>query len=147
MMESGIAHGGGSGVVLAIDHGEARVGLALSDIDRRYALAHGTIPARPRGEAMHTILRLLHEERVSTVVIGLPLRLDGSEGEQGAIVRDFARELGAQTSVPIVCVDERFTSKDGEVSARAKGTSDRDAEAARLILELWLERERHTRKE
>lgn len=129
------------GVVLAIDHGDARIGVAVTDTAREHALAHSAIPAEPPDEALAALRRLIAAEQIELVIVGLPLTLEGGEGPQAAVVRAFGERLGAATGLPVEYVDERFTSGEAEAAARAKGTEP-DAEAARLILEAWLAQQR-----
>lgn len=127
--------------VLALDYGDARIGLAITDPDCRYALAHSIVPAKPEGEALRSLLRVISEEGVSRVILGLPLTLDGREGEQARKVRAFSGALSGVCNLPLEFIDERFTSKEGERAAREKGHATPDAEAARLILQTWLDRQ------
>lgn len=129
------------GVVLALDVGEERIGVALTDEEERYALSRGVVPARPVPEALARLVQIIAEEKVTLVVVGLPLTLEGQEGSQAAKTRAFAELLAAATSVSQTFVDERYTSGPAASAAGAKGTSP-DAEAARLILLRWLERKR-----
>lgn len=126
--------------VLAVDHGERHIGLAVTDPEGRHALAHGTTDARPGAGTLTAIRRIIAEEHVERIVVGLPLNLAGEEGSQARAARAFGNRLGEATGLPVEYVDERFTSREAERSAAVKGT-EADAEAARLILESWLERQ------
>ncbi len=126
------------GVILGIDYGDVRIGLAITDRDQRHVLAHSILEATPR-EMLFTRLReLVDTEVVERIVVGLPLLLDGTEGEQARKTRVFADELVTQCARPVEFIDERFTSSGGMALARLKGDTRADAEAARLILETWL---------
>lgn len=129
-------------VVLALDYGDQRIGLAVTDPDGEHALAHSTVPAQPVGAALGAIQQIILTENVERIVVGLPLTLEGNEGEQARKTRVFATALAERTGLPQEFMDERFTSVDAEKAAAAKGTSP-DAEAARLILEGWLARRTH----
>lgn len=126
--------------VLAIDYGDARIGLAVTDPDRQHALAHGTVEMGPLPEVLRIIRAVIEREHVDVIVVGLPLRLDGTEGAQAVKTRAFAEQLRHAVGMPLEFVDERFTSRAGEEVARLKGSPHADAEAARLILDMWLGR-------
>ncbi len=126
-------------VVLALDYGAQRIGLALSDPEQERALAHGVIAAQPRDGALEELRRLSAVESVERIVIGLPLTLAGGEGPQAAETRAFAERVREATGIPVEFVDERFTSGDAAKAAAEKGTAP-DAEAARLILDAWLQK-------
>lgn len=131
--------------VLAIDFGTKKLGLALSDPEGRFALPRGILPRE--GEAGRTfaeLARLAAEERVETLVVGLPLGLDGSETETTRQARNFGNKLAARLSLPVHFVDERLSSAEArsrlaETGTRGKKAKARlDAEAAALILESFL---------
>ncbi|MDO8511900.1 MAG: Holliday junction resolvase RuvX [bacterium] len=130
------------GTVLAIDYGSVRVGLAITDTDQKFALALKTVPAEPRNECFEAIRRVANNERVERILLGLPLSLDGQEGPQASIVRSFGNELTNNLGLPLEFVDERFSTKSSAMAARMKGMKSPDAEAARLLLETWLEKNR-----
>src|SRR5712664_1484055 len=105
--------------VLALDIGERRIGLAISDSSRTLArpLATITVNGATDGVArvVQEITRLVSEEDgLSTIVVGLPVRLDGSPNEQTVRVAAFVDALRARTPLPIVTVDERLTSREAE---------------------------------
>ncbi|TSC63630.1 MAG: putative Holliday junction resolvase [Parcubacteria group bacterium Gr01-1014_106] len=136
-------------VVLGIDYGDQRIGLAVTDPAGEIALTYSMIPAQPLDAALSAIQRVIAAEHVERVVLGLPLTLEGQEGEQARKTRAFAAALAERTGLPQEYMDERFTSGAAAEAAHAKGTST-DAEAARLILEGWLVRrggKRNTRTE
>ena len=128
------------GTVLAIDYGSVRVGLAVTDVDQKFALALKTIPAEPRNECFEALRRVTNDERVERILLGLPLTLDGQEGPQAGLVRSFGNELTNNLGLPLEFVDERFSTKSSAMAARMKGMKSPDAEAARLLLETWIER-------
>lgn len=131
------------GTVLAIDYGSVRVGLAITDTDQQFALAFRTIPAEPRNECFEALRRITNDERVERILLGLPLTLEGQEGPQVAIVRAFGNELTNNLGLPLEFVDERFSTKSSAMAARMKGMKSPDAEAARLLLETWIEKNRN----
>jgi putative Holliday junction resolvase len=133
------------GRALGLDLGDVRIGIAISDDARRLAVPLGTVHVgRPPGE-LRAIAELARENDVSVVVVGLPLSLDGSRGPRAALAEAFAESLRAVVSVPIVFHDERLTTVEAERGLRdacVKGRDRRavvDAEAARILLQSWLE--------
>jgi putative pre-16S rRNA nuclease len=138
--------------VLAIDVGRRRVGLAISDRSRTLARPLATLtvaPAAAIGRVAHEIARLAAEEDgLSEIVVGLPVRLDGSANEQTAHVAAFVAGLRAHTAIPICTADERLTSREAE-SRLAVGEPDwrkrkarLDAAAAAIILQEYLDQGR-----
>src|SRR3954454_11111589 len=127
--------------VLAVDHGAARAGCALSDPTGPIARPLGVIePPEPQ-----KIAELVAEHNADLVVVGLPVSLDGAEGTQAAQVRAFRDELAAIVDVPVETYDERLTTRLAESSARAGAAAPADALAAAHLLETYLRhRERAT---
>ena len=128
------------GRVLAIDMGSKRVGLAISDELR---LSVRTLPALPRTpwkRLLNFLTGLCEEFDVRMIVVGLPLRLDGVEGEAAQEMRRLTRNLELTLKIPVSLQDERLTSKEAEGSLRAQGLHGRqisesvDGEAAAIIL-------------
>ena len=136
--------------VLAIDVGQRRVGLAISDRTRTLARPLETIavtPADAVDRVAHKIAQLVAEEDgVAEIVVGMPLRLDGSPNEQTAHVSAFVAALQARTSLPVRTADERLTSREAEsrlaVNERdwRKRKERLDAAAAAIILQEYLDR-------
>lgn len=133
------------GRVLALDLGEKRIGVAVSDDTRTIAQPLTMFKRTSRREDFAQIDHLLAEQRTNLLLIGLPIMLDGTEGEKAAWVRDYAAELAEQIAVPIVFFDEAFTTKEAESSLRARGKKGRqirqnvDAVAAAFILQAYLD--------
>jgi putative Holliday junction resolvase len=132
------------GRVLAIDIGSKRVGLAISDEMR---LSVRTLPALPRTpwkRLLASLAALCEKFDVRGIVLGLPLRLDGSEGDAALEARRVARNLELSLKLPLFLQDERLTSKTAETSLRAHGLNvseiaDKvDSEAASIILSDFL---------
>ncbi|GIK77357.1 MAG: Holliday junction resolvase RuvX [Thermoleophilia bacterium] len=120
--------------VLAIDHGAARCGCALSD-------PSGTI-VRPIGPiepcAASAVPAIVAEHRVEMVVVGLPVSLDGREGAQAAAARGFAADLATRVDVPVRTYDERLTTKLAAASRRGGSRAAEDSLAAAHLLESFL---------
>ncbi len=136
--------------VLAVDVGERRIGLAISDISRTLARPLLTLTVTSAGDGVDQvaaeIARLKAEDDgLSTIVIGLPVRLDGSPNEQTPRVAAFVDALKARTHLQILTADERLTSHEAD-SLLAEHTRDwrrrkarLDAAAAAVILQDYLE--------
>ena len=136
------------GRALGLDLGDVRIGVAISDEARRVAVPFGTIHVgRPPGE-LRAVSDIVAEHEVATVVVGLPLSLDGGRGPRVAHAEAFADGLRAIVRVPIVFQDERLTTAEAERGLREAGVTGRDrravvdAEAARILLQAWLDAER-----
>ena len=132
------------GRVLAIDMGSKRVGLAISDELR---LSVRTLPALPRTpwkRLLRSLAELCEEFDVRCIVMGLPLRLDGSEGDAAHESKRLARNLELTLKIPLILRDERLTSKTAEDFLRERGFRGReilaniDSEAASIILKDFL---------
>lgn len=121
---------------LALDHGEARCGCALSDPSGTLATPIGAIERPDTRRGLAAIAALVGEHAVERVVVGLPLTLAGQEGEQAGRARAFADRLRARVDVPVELWDERLTSRQAD---RSGGGADRDSRAAAHLLEAWLQ--------
>jgi putative holliday junction resolvase len=133
------------GRVLAIDMGSKRVGLAVSDELRLTVRTLPALPRTPWKRLLSSLAELCEQLDVRSIVLGLPLRLDGTEGDAAAEVRRVGRNLQLSLKLPLSFQDERLTSKNAETSLRERGfrpgeISDRvDSEAASIILRDFLE--------
>jgi putative Holliday junction resolvase len=120
--------------ILAVDHGAARAGLAISDPTETIASPLTVIEAPdPVGVAS-----IAEDEGAELVVVGLPVSLSGQEGEQAAEARRFAAELERRLAVPVETYDERLTTRMANESARGGASASADALAAAHLLESYL---------
>jgi len=138
--------------VLGIDYGQRRIGLAISDATRTIARPLTTLTVAGARDALarvtDEIARLMKEEDgLSAIVVGLPVRLDGSPNDQTARVRVFIAELASATPLPIAAVDERLTSREAD-ERLAVGERDwkarkkkLDAAAAAVFLQDYLDQQ------
>lgn len=123
--------------ILAVDHGDARIGLAATDEFGIGAHPVETIDCR-KTEIIPRILEIVAGRKIQSVVLGLPLRMDGSEGTSSAKVRKFGEELRKELgSIPLTYFDERFTTvtasdKLREAGRKAKNQRDIIDQAAAL---------------
>jgi putative pre-16S rRNA nuclease len=123
------------GRVLALDHGEARCGAAVSDPTGTLATPLPAIERPDSDGGLAAVGRLVEEHAAERVVVGLPLTLRGEEGRQAAVARTFAERLRARLSVPVELHDERLTTR---IAERAGGRADPDSRAAAHLLESYL---------
>jgi putative Holliday junction resolvase len=100
--------------ILAVDYGRARIGLALADAETRMARPLSTMERINRNEDMRRLRELVREHGVKQIVVGLPLRLDGTRGEMAEETERFAQRVRKQIGVPVEMVDERLTSWEAE---------------------------------
>jgi putative holliday junction resolvase len=141
---AGQGQGGRPGRALGVDIGARRVGLALTDPTRTICSPFTAISMRSEGSLVQEIAALCAAHEVGTVVIGLPLSADGSEGPGCARARRVAEALGAR-GITAVLFDESWTSREAEDMLRSMGATRRadpgrvDALAASLILRGYLE--------
>lgn len=136
------------GRLLGVDYGAKRIGLALSDPTRTLASPYATLTRRSGKRPPWTDLkRVVEEQEVSEIVVGLPLSLAGDEGDWCAEVREFGRKLGERTDRPIHFQDERMTSVLAESAIRQIGlpkskreSKERiDAAAAAILLQNYID--------
>jgi putative Holliday junction resolvase len=122
--------------VLGIDWGEKRVGLAVADTAAPVAVPRGA--EVNDGALVKKLAAFVEGERVGCVVVGLPLTMAGEEGKMTERVREFGAALSDAISCPLEYMDERLSSRDADPAA----THGRDAQAAAVILQSWLDRKK-----
>ena len=146
--------------ILGIDYGRARIGLALADGRTGLARPLETLKRINRNEDMRRLREIVRAHGIKQIVVGLPLRLDGSRGEMAEEAARFGERIRKQLGVPVEMVDERLTSWEAErlledhsgkifhdgakTSQKKRRESTRasvDAMAAAVILKEYLERE------
>jgi putative Holliday junction resolvase len=140
---------GDVGPVLGLDLGDARIGVALSDPERRLAVPAGTIHVgQPPGELV-AVAAIVRERGVTLVVVGLPLTMRGERGERAAHADAFATALRGAVDVPVELHDERLSTVEADRALAAAGAGGRerrrvvDAAAATVILQGWLDARRN----
>jgi putative Holliday junction resolvase len=131
--------------LLGVDYGTIRVGLAVTDPDRRLAFPL-TIYRRRDSAADAIFFRdLIEGEEIGGLVIGLPLHTSGREGQKAVEARAFGRWLAETTGLPTVYFDERFTTTEAESALWSAGLTHgrrkewRDAIAAQIMLQSYLD--------
>lgn len=131
--------------LLALDLGEKRIGIALSDELHLIARSHSVIERTSRKADFEQIGAIAREHDVGRLVVGLPVHLDGTEGPFTAWVREYTAELAETLGLPYTFWDESFTSQQASESMRARGIRAReqrgrlDAVAAAFILQDFLD--------
>ncbi len=100
--------------ILALDYGRSRIGVALADSAVGLAQPLCTLERINRNEDMRRLREMAREHGVKQIVVGLPLRLDGTRGEMAEEAEGFAQRLRKQVGVPVEMVDERLTSWEAE---------------------------------
>ena len=135
--------------ILALDVGERRVGIAISDLTGALARPLQALTRSSREEDFAAIATIVAEHDVELIVVGQPLSLDGGVGPQARQVARYAEALAERLSVQIVMWDERFTTMEAEEILRqrrsekkrrqARASGELDAIAAAVILQSYLD--------
>lgn len=135
-------------VYIGIDYGLRRIGIAVSDSTGTLASAAGCHRTPEDGSAVDALAALAAEKGAAGLVVGLPLTADGREGDIAARARRFADLLRETTGLPVHLLDERFSSAEADRWLRLPGRrrrgpkGERDAVAAEIILQRWLDARR-----
>ena len=130
--------------IMALDYGDARTGVAISDLLCTIVGSTAVVPSRNKEKALADLVRMAKENNVGEIVVGLPKNMDGTEGTRAELCRAFAEELREATGLPVAMWDERRTtveahnilSQHNYHGKKRKNTVD--AVAASLILEGYL---------
>ncbi len=126
---------------LALDVGEERIGIAISDEIGLVARPLETIVREPGPASFERIADILQEKEIDAIVVGLPLLLDGSEGKQVRSTRAYVRGLTTHVEAPITYWDERYsTNRAKEIMIENRSKASLDAVAAAVILQEYLDR-------
>lgn len=131
--------------VLALDVGEKRIGVAISDLSQSLARSLKVVQRGSRQEDFATVARLVEEYEVEKVVVGYPRSLDGMAGAQAERVERYAVGLTESLTVPVLLWDERFSTVSAERLMREAGLRSKkkreriDAVAAAVILQDYLD--------
>lgn len=138
--------------ILSLDVGERRIGVAAADEEARVAVPLTVVERREPSADLEAVVRLVQEQSAATVVVGLPISLNGSLGPQARQVKAFAEELSSRLSVPVEYWDERLSTVEAERRLRSavpggrrsgpKKRADkgrRDTLAATIVLQAYLD--------
>jgi putative Holliday junction resolvase len=130
--------------IMGIDYGDARTGIAISDLLCSIVGSTMVIHSRKQEKTIEEICRLVKENQVGEIVMGLPKNMDGSEGPRAQLCREFAQQVELATCIPVKMWDERRTTVEAhnilsQHNYHGKKRKDTvDAVAAALILEGYL---------
>ena len=131
--------------IVALDIGEKRVGVAVSDPDERVASPVCVLPAEEVRANAKSFQRVLEDWDPGLLLCGLPMTLAGEEGPQAQRIRAFAADVTKTTGIPHEFADERLSSSEAKRSLREKGLSEKgmrgkvDMIAASIFLQAWLD--------
>ena len=131
--------------LLGVDYGSVRIGLAISDPDRRIASPLTTYPRQGVEQDARYLRKIVEEEEVGAIVVGLPVHLSGVEGQKATEARKFGKWLAEKTGLPVTFFDERFTTVEAEGFLLAAGMTNkrrkarRDRVAAQILLQSYLD--------
>jgi putative Holliday junction resolvase len=132
--------------IAGLDLGTKTIGLAMSDLSRRFATPRPVIKRVKFTQDAQVLLAFAEKERVSAFVIGLPINMDGSAGPRAQATRAFVRTMGEKTALPFIFWDERLSTVAAERVllemdvSRAKRAERIDSAAASFILQGALDR-------
>lgn len=130
--------------IVAVDFGERRIGLAVSDEAGRFAVPVGAVLRRSDAQAAREVSAAALEREAGRIVVGLPRRSRGEDGAMTVRARNFARRLAAASGLPVELHGETLTSAAADEALAEAGvplgdrTGARDAEAAAALLRDWL---------
>lgn len=119
---------------IGIDYGEKRIGLALGDSESKIAVPFEVAPD------LQAVLKIIRDEDIDEIVIGLPLTMKSESGTMTRAVGGFVAQLIEKTRLPIIEIDERLSSVAADKLLGGKDKSRRDAVAAMVILQTYLDR-------
>ena len=130
--------------IMGVDYGDARTGIAISDLLCSIVGSTCVVPSRNTEKAIADIVKLANDNMVGEIVVGLPRNMDGSEGPRAEVCRAFGEQLKEATGLPVVMWDERRTTVEAHNNLSEhnyhgkKRKNTVDAVAASLILEGYL---------
>ena len=142
-----------TGSLMAVDFGDTRTGLAVSDPSRLLASGIGYVSPGGIEKTADTVASLATEKRVSALIVGLPVNMDGSEGGRAARCRKFASMVAERTGLPVAMFDERMTTMTAsrylnETNTRGKKRKGViDTLSAQIILQNCLDRLRYLKED
>ncbi len=129
---------------LAIDYGESKIGIALSDPLKILAREYKVIWQKETDDVVAEIAKMCKENNVEKIILGMPISLDGKKNGQAMVVEAFKEKIEV-IGLPIVCSDERYSTKRAEEMMREQKKTEEeikmfsDAVAARVILQDYLD--------
>jgi len=132
--------------LLGIDYGENKVGIAVSDEDKKYAFSRQSLINLSEPELLQNLSLLCKKEDVAKIIIGLPLDQEGNIGRQAAKTKRFGEVLADFCKIPVEYEDERFSTAMAEQMFKQAGKKTKntksiiDQQAAQIILQTYLDK-------
>jgi len=120
--------------ILGVDYGRRRIGLAWVQAGLDVVLPFGVVDSKDINEQIDQLKRIIEEESINQLVVGLPISLGGEENENTKRVQTFAASLQARVDIPVSFIDERFTTAQAK---QMGGDATLDEKAAMLILQSY----------
>jgi putative holliday junction resolvase len=132
---------GREATLLAFDYGEKRIGVAVGNALTRQARALVVVPNRNLAFRFEAVSKLIGEWKPDALVVGLPTHPDGTPHQMTQLAKRFGNQLNGRFNLPVDWVDERYSSVVADLDMRESGIGAemRDAEAARIILQQYLD--------
>lgn len=133
------------GRLLGVDYGSVRIGLSISDPERRLASPLAVHERRGREQDALYFRSLVSAEEIKAIVVGLPVHTNGREGQKAIESRAFGAWLAETTELPVTFWDERFTTVEAESAlwqaglTHKKRKARRDRVAAQILLQAYLD--------
>lgn len=133
---------------IGLDYGAVRVGVALSDPLGLTAQPQETLILKSKSDLMQKLYDLIKQHEVTSIVLGLPLNMDGSKGPKALEAEGLAEALRLRFSLPVHLWDERLTTRQAqstmrETNTKTKGNKPKlDSLSAVFLLQSWLDHER-----
>lgn len=127
------------GRILGLDWGARRCGVAISDENRDFVFTRPQFYIKNQDELIQNILKVINEDKIYGIVVGLPLHADGADSDTTTMVRSFAENLSEQTQLPIIFIEENLTSSAAQEEIGRKSITkiktELDSVSAKIILE------------
>ena len=148
MTDSAVGEGGSGGRTLALDYGDRRIGIALSDEMGLVARPLMTLTRTNWPRDLDRLRAIVREQDVRRIVVGLPLDMDGERGGRARLTEAFIEKIRGATGLPVIPWDERLTTVQAErilISSdvsRARRRKVIDQVAAVILLQAWLDAQR-----
>ncbi|OGY87754.1 MAG: hypothetical protein A2233_02310 [Candidatus Kerfeldbacteria bacterium RIFOXYA2_FULL_38_24] len=124
---------------LGIDYGTKRTGIAISDSSARLSVVKETISSSVQKAVIERIKNIVVEEKVDSIIVGMPLNLSGEKTEMSEMVARFIEKLRNHVTIPVQTTDERLTSQMAEKILRGINKKERDQVAAQIFLQNFLD--------
>jgi putative holliday junction resolvase len=137
--------------ILALDVGQKRIGVAVSDPLGITAQGAGVITRKNIDEDINEVRKYVDEYKAGSIVVGMPINMDGTKGDSAKKVTEFVEAVSSGLNIPVATYDERLSTKESEKFLISSDVSRRkrkgviDKIAAQLILESYLERLKNLR--